>query len=89
MDSFRKIRKLNEQKAEKEFALTQIVSQTKKQEKSQKSFIVRSEQSEKTFVVRDLDKNKVHFLEDEKDDKLMKDVDQLPEIEKLLESIWQ
>ena len=86
----KKIRKLNEQKAEKEFALTQMISQNEKSllrpEKRLKSFLQpTAEHKPETFVIKDLDKNRVHFIDkEEKADKLMTDLNSLPEIDALL-----
>ena len=86
----KKIRKLNQQRAEKEFALSQMVSLNEKSllqpSKNLKSFHQSINHNEaKTFVIKDLDKNHVHFIDrEEKADKLMAELNELPEIDALL-----
>lgn len=90
MENLRKIRKLNEQKAEKVFALTQLAN--KKSKSSQASFVGEKDISSDNaiFIIKNLDENKIEVIDqDQKVDRIIGQLSQLPDIQKLLGNIWE
>lgn len=87
MNNFRKIRQLNEEKAEKVLAMTQLAAK-KSKSSSESSFISgtskdgdqKIEESEnKIYFIKNLDNNKIEMIDEEdKVDRILGQLDVLP-----------
>lgn len=93
MNNFRKIRQLNEEKAEKVLAMTQLAAK-KSKTSSESSFVSSTSRDEgqkiedeenKIYFIKNLDNNKIEMIDEEdKVDRILGQLDVLPEIEKAL-----
>lgn len=97
MENFRKIKKLSEKQVEKQYALSEMQFKRKTASKqpndspSVRESIAEGENREGELFIKNLDNNKLEKYknEEELEEFLLRKVKELPEVEKILESMWE